>query len=187
MAKKKNTTLEITPSKTKEEIIKEAKRIEESVLYSAKKHFVTADFWQIFHFILGVPIVVLSAIVGLSIFSQFDGDKTLTGVLTLVITGLSSLMTFFNPNDKASSNKNCGNSYDALCNKVRIFRTIDCWREKSEDVLTEKLKHFSEQKDRLNQDAPQVPWFAYPLAKRGIEKGEASFVADIEKPDGVIK
>jgi len=178
---KKITTKETTPSKTKEEIIKEAKRIEESTLFSSKKHFVTADFWQMFHYILGVPIVLLSAIVGASIFSQFDKDKTITGVLTLIVTGLSALMTFFNPNDKASSHKNCGNNYDALSNKVRVFRTIDCWREKSEDILTEKIKYFLEQKDRLNQDAPQTPWFAYPIAKRGIDKGEANFAVDSEK------
>ncbi len=178
---KKITTKETTPSKTKEEIIKEAKRIEESTLYSAKKHFVTSDFWQIFHFILGVPVVVLSAIVGVSIFSQFDSDKKITGIMTLIITGLSALMTFFNPNDKASAHKNCGNNYDSLCNKVRLFRTIDCWREESEDVLTEKIKYYAEQRDRLNQDAPQTPWFAYPIAKRGIEKGEAGFAVDSEK------
>jgi hypothetical protein len=140
---------------------------------------VTADIWQISHYVLGVPIVIGSAIVGLSIFSRYDPDKTLTGIIILAITGLSSLMTFLNPNDKASSNKNCGNSYDALCNKVRIFRAIDCWREKLEDVLTEKLKYFSEQKDRLNHDAPWVvPFLAYYLAKRSIKGGEAKYAVD---------
>jgi len=175
---KKQTTLEKSPSKTKEEVIKEAKRIEESTLFSSKKHFVTSDFWLVFHYILGVPIVVLSAIAGLSILSKFDQNKTLSGILALIVTALSALMTFFNPNERASSHKNFGNSYDALCNNVRIFRTIDCRKEKSEDVLTEKLKYYSEQKDRLNSDAPQTPWFAYPIAKRGIEKGEADYIVD---------
>lgn len=40
------TTAEKTVSKTKDEIIKEAQRIEESALYSAKGHFVAANFWQ---------------------------------------------------------------------------------------------------------------------------------------------
>jgi hypothetical protein len=109
MASKKKTTLEVTPSRTKEEVIKEARRIEESTLFSAKKHFITADIWQLSHYVLGVPIVIGSAIVGLSIFSRFDPDKTFVGIIILAITGLSSLMTFLNPNDKASSNKNCGN------------------------------------------------------------------------------
>jgi len=178
MANKITTTSEISPSKTKEEIIKESQRIEEAVLFSSKRHFIASSFWQGFHFFLGVPTVLLSAIVGLSLFAESSSGRSLAGVFTLIITGLSSLMTFFNPNEKSSVHKNCGNNYDALGSKVRMFRTIDCWKEKSEDVLTEKLKYFSEQKDRLNQDSPQTPWFAYPLAKRGIERGEATYAVD---------
>ena len=175
---KNNTTSEKTPSKTKEEIMKEAKRIEESTLYSAKGHFVAASFWSYFHLVIGIPVVGMSAIAGLSILSDFDKSKTLSGILTISVTGLSALMTFLNPNGRSSTHLNCGNGYDSINNKVRIFRTIDCWREKSEEVLTEKLKYYSEQKDRLNNTSPQIPWFAYLLARKGIEKGEADFIAD---------
>jgi len=180
MAKNKKTTDELTPSKTLNEIIKEASRIEESTLYSAKRHFITSDMWQLFHYLLGIPVVLLSAIAGLTLLSQYQSGKLIAGISTIVITGLSALITFLNPNEKASAHKNCGNNYDALSNKVRIFRTIDCWKEKSEDILTEKLKYYSEQKDRLNLDAQHTPWFAYKLAKRSIERGEASFRVDIE-------
>lgn len=180
MAKKTkgNTTLEKTPSKTKDEIIKEAQRIEESSLYSAKGHFVAASLWSHFHLIIGIPIVIMSAIAGLSILSELDKTKAIGVTLTLSITGLSALMTFLNPNAKSNTHLNSGNSYDALNNKIRIFRTIDCWREKSEDVLTEKIKYFSEQKDKLNSASPQIHWIAYQLAKRGLEKGEAEFRVD---------
>jgi len=174
----KTTTHEKLSSKTKEEIVKEAKRIEESTLYSAKRHFVMSSFWSSFHLCVGVPMVILSAIAGLSILSQFDKDKTVVGILTLIVTGLSALMTFLNPNERANHHLSCGNNYDALNNKVRIFRTIDCWREKSEEVLTEKLKYFSEQKDKLNETSPQTLWFAYFLAKKGIESGEADYGVD---------
>lgn len=175
---KKSTTHEKLSSKTKEEIIKEAKRIEESTLYSAKGHFVAASFWSYFHLGIGIPIVIMSAIAGLSILSQFDKSKIIVGVLTLIVTGLSALMTFLNPNGRSNTHLNGGNSYDALNNKVRIFRTIDCYREKSDEVLTEKLKYFSEQKDKLNTSSPLIPWFAYQLAKKGIERGEADFSVD---------
>lgn len=177
---KQKSTAEVEPSQTKDEIIKESKRIEESTLYSAKGHFVAARFWSYFHLIIGVPIVIISAVAGLSILSQIDKTKTISGILTISVTALSALMTFLNPNNKSNSHLNCGNSYDALNNKVRIFRTIDCWKEKSEDVLTEKLKYFSEQKDKLNTTSPQVPWFAYQLAKRQIASGQADFVVDKE-------
>lgn len=57
-------TAETPVSKTKEEIIKESKRIEEGLLYSSKGHFAAAHFWNNFHLWIGIPMVLLSAIAG---------------------------------------------------------------------------------------------------------------------------
>lgn len=177
---KKITTGEKPVSKTKDEIIKEAKRIEEACLYSAKGHFEVARFWSNFHLLIGIPSVVLSAVAGASALSQFDNSKTIAGLLAIIVTALSGLMTFLNPNEKSSTHLNSGNNYDSLQNRVRMFWSIECWREKSEDVLTEKLTYYSEQKDKLNLSCPQIPWFAYQLAKKGIELGEADYKVDVQ-------
>jgi hypothetical protein len=91
---------------------------------------------------------------------------------------LSGVMTFLNPNAKAAAHLNAGNKYDSLMNKARIFWSIDCWQDESEQVLTEKLKYISEQKDNLNQTCPQFPNWAYKIAKRGIEAGEGDYKID---------
>lgn len=179
MAKNTGTT-EKTISKTKEEIIKEAKRIEEATLFSSKGHFQAASIWRNFHFFLGVPAAVLSAIAGASALSQFDNSGFIAGVLAIIVAAITSLMTFLNPNEKANTHMEAGNNYDALQNKARIFWSVDCWREKSEDVLAEKLKYLSDQKDKLNLSSPQIPWIAYQLAKKGIEAGEADYKVDKE-------
>ena len=88
------------------------------------------------------------------------------------------MTTFLNPNEKASVHLNSGNNYDALQSKVRIFWTIDCWEENSEQVLTNKLKDLSEQRDKLNRGCPQVPSWAYKIARKGIEEGEADYKVD---------
>jgi len=172
------STTEKPVSKTKDEIIKEAKRIEESVLYSAKGHFVEARFWKNFHLWIGIPVVLLSAIAGASAFSQFDPKHYIAGIISIVIVALSGVMTFLNPNEKANIHLNAGNNYDSLQNKVRMFWTIDCWSEESEKVLTERLKLFSEQKDKLNQSCPQISKWAYKKAKKGIQEGEADYAVD---------
>ena len=176
------TTAEQPVSKAKLEIMKESKRIEESSLYSAKGHFAAAHTWANFHFIIGVPIVVLAAIAGSSFISN---NNVIAGVLSLIIAVLSAVMTFLNPNERSSSHLNAGNSYDTLQNEVRIFRTIDCWREDSEQILTERLKHYSDQKGKLNQSSPQIPWWAYQIAKRGIKAGEGSY--EVDKDDSSMK
>ena len=175
------TTAEKAVSKTKDEIIKEAQRIEESALYSAKGHFVAANFWTNFHLWIGIPMVLLAAIAGASALSQFDPKHIVAGIISIIVAALSGVMTFLNPNEKASTHLNAGNNYDALQNKVRMFWSIDCWKEESEQVLTEKLKYLSEQKDRLNQSSPQIPRWAYQRAKKGILEGEADYKVDNEK------
>lgn len=155
--------------------------MEEALLLSSKKHFVSAQTWTHFHIFLGLPMVLLSGIAGASALAQFDKGHVVTGILSIIVAALSALMTFLNPNAKASAHVNAGNNYDALMNKVRIFRCIECWRDESEQVLTQRLISFSEQKDKLNQSAPQPLWFAYRKAKKGIEAGEGDYRVDQDK------
>lgn len=178
MAKKQLTTTEISVSKTKEEVIKEAKRIEETLLYSAKGHFVASYILTKVHLALGIPIVILSALAGASALSQFDPNHIWAGASSLLVVILSSVMTFLNPNEKSEIHRKAGNNYDSLMNKTRIFWSIDCWRNESEKILTEKLRLFSDQKSKLNDDCPQIPWWAYKIAKKGIEAGEGDYSVD---------
>jgi hypothetical protein len=175
---KQATTAEKPVSKTKDEIIKEAKRIEEALLYSSKGNFTTARFWSSFHLWIGIPMVLMSAVAGASALAQFDKNHFVAGILSILIAALSGVMTFLNPNAKAGAHLNAGNKYDSLMNKARIFWSIDCWQDESEQVLTEKLKYISEQKDNLNQTCPQPPKWAYKIAKRGIEAGEGDYKVD---------
>lgn len=169
------TTAEQPVSKAKLEIMKESQRIEESTLYSSKGHFAAAHTWSNFHLIIGIPIVVLAAVAGSSFICNNNFSAR---VLSVIVAVLSAVMTFLNPNEKSSTHLNAGNSYDALQNEVRMFRTIDCWREDSEQILTERLKNYSNHKDRLNQVSPQIPWWAYQIANRGIKSGEGSYEVD---------
>jgi hypothetical protein len=171
-------TSERPVSNTKNEIINESKRIEECLLYSSKGHFAAAHFWRNFHLWIGIPIVLLSAIAGVASLSQFDPKHITAGILAIFVAGLSSIMTFLNPNERASNHLNAGNNYDALQNKIRIFWSIECWQQESEEVLTEKLKFISEQKDKLNHSCPQIPKFAYRIGKKGIKDGESDFEVD---------
>lgn len=175
MANKQPTTAESSVSKTKDEVIQESKRIEEALLFSSKGHFAAASFWTNFHLVIGIPIVILSAIAGASILKSHE---IMAGVLSLFVTVLSGLLTYLNPNEKAAAHLNAGNNYDSLMSKVRIFWAIDCWGNESEQVLTKRLKDFSERKSKFNQECPQVPTWAYLAAKKGITAGEGDYSVD---------
>ena len=89
-----NNTGEISLSKTKAEIIKEAKRIEEAVLFSSKGQFAAAHFWTNFHLIIGVPVVLLAAIAGASALAKFDPDHLWAGILSIIVAALTAVQTF---------------------------------------------------------------------------------------------
>jgi len=159
----------------KEKLIDEAKRIEEDSLYSAKGHFEAANKWRNIHLWLGLPTAVLAALSGVSALAQFDFHDILAAFLAILVTALASVITFLNPNEKASSHQDAGNKYNSLRNKVRIFHEIDCVGKSSVEELTERLKEFAGLRDELNQTSPQIPREAYEKARKGIEEGEADY------------
>jgi hypothetical protein len=164
---------------TKENLIKEARRIEEDSLYSAKGHFVAAIFWTNFHLWIGVPTAILAAIAGASALSQFDNHNIVAGILAIIVTALTAITTFLNPNEKANSHLNAGNKYNSLRNKARIFCEIDsCGENNSIQELTKQLKELAKQRNELNQNSPQIPRWAFKRAKKGIEGGEANYKVD---------
>lgn len=172
------STAERSVSKTKGEIIKEAQRIEESTLFSSKGHFNAGALFSWVHHLLGLPMVILAAIVGASAFGRFDKNGSWAGTLSIIVVVLSSISTFLNPNKRTAEHVIAGSKYDALMNKVRIFRTIECWEDNSDQILSERLKRHSEDKTTLNQNSPRIPWLAYRMAKWGIQKGEAEYAVD---------
>ncbi len=172
------STEEKVISVAKDEIIKEAKRIEENGLYTAKGHFVAAHFWDNFHLWIGIPTVVLAAIAGTAAFAKFDTDNLFAGVLSIVVVVLTAVTTFLNPKERAHTHLTAGNSYDSLLTRARMFWTIECRRENSDDALLAKLKNLSDERDRLNRECPQGPKWAFRKARKGIEDGEANYKVD---------
>lgn len=181
MANEISTTKEKDVSATQKAIIKEAKRLAENCLHTSKSHFVIARYWTMFHLGMGIPATILAACAGTIAFASFQGHNTVAGIVSIVVTILTAVTTFLNPKECHSTHMTAGNNYDSLLTKARIFWTIDCRREDSVDILSEKLKDFSEQRDRFNRDYPQPPGWAYKIAKKGIEEGEADFIIDKEE------
>lgn len=172
------TTAESPVTKTREQVVSEAKRIEEDALYSSKGHFFAAERWAAFHLWIGLPTTVLAAVAAASAFARFDSSQVAAGTIAIAVAALTAVTTFVNPRENASAHLTAGNKYDALMNKTRIFWTIDAWLRDSDGVLSAEVKALSLEKERLNADCPQIPGWAYKRAKKGIEAGEALHAVD---------
>jgi hypothetical protein len=131
---------------------------------------------------LGLPTTVLSTLVGAASFAQFakqNPDIALTaGCISIAVAVLSGIITFLNPNKREAAHLAAGNAFERLNNETRVFWSVDCLLEKSEIVLSAKLRDLIDRKSELNTKSPQIPKWAYKKAKAGIEAGEADFKVD---------
>lgn len=161
----------------REKIINEAKRIEEDSLYSAKGHFYAGQCWVNTHLWLGGIAAVLSAIAGASALSQFDYHNIVAGSLSIIVAGLTAIITFINPKERASVHQKAGNRYNALRNDTRIFYDIEL-SEIDDKKATEDLKKLNNRRNKLNLESHQIPKWAFEKARKGIEEGEAKYKVD---------
>jgi hypothetical protein len=172
-------TAEAPVPRPKDEIIREAKRIYEDVLYSSKSHFVAARIWSNVHLSVGLAAVLTTALAAGLVSSDPITHKSLATWLFVASAIFSAGLTFLNPNERAGAHLNCGNHYDALRNRIRIFWSVQCWLGDIDlAALAAQLQGLSGDKDRLNLSSPQPPGWAYAIARKQIEAGQASFEVD---------
>ena len=169
-------------AKTLDEIIREAKRLEESSFVSFTAHHFAARRWRNLHLWLGIPTVVIATIVGFGAFLQYAKEYPLVailgGLLSLVVAVLSGITTFLNPKDLQAAHLTAAHGYDALFNNSRIFWSIDCCQQDSDEVLISKLRKLVERKIDLNRTSPQIPRWAWKGAKKRIAADEATLEVD---------
>jgi len=156
--------------------VKEAKRIEEDCLHTARSNFFMGNFWVVVHFVIGIPMTILAACG--AAMAKANGKSELSQLFSIVVATLAALNTFLGPQGKGSASKNFGNNYLALRNKARLFREIEIHTLKSESAISAEIKSLSDSRNKLNKDCPHIFFFAYYVAKRGISKGEANYEVD---------
>jgi len=160
-------------------IINEAKRIEEDSTYSAKGHFYASQCWADTQLWLGVVASVLSAIAGTSVLAKYDNYSLIGGVLSLIVVTLTAVLTFINPNQRSNEHLSAGNKYNSLKNDARIFHSIKAL-ECDDVTATKLLEKLNERRNKLNQGSPQIPKWAFEKARKGIENGESKYLVDKE-------
>ncbi len=156
---------------------KEAERIDEDSIHSAKGHFNTAAIWNRRHYWLGVPATLFGALAGAAFIKDCPEVASL---LSLAATILTALVTFLKPTERASEHKTAGDQYLALRNDARLFREIELLAPEDGQPLTDKIKALSQRRNELNQGSPEIPRRAFEQARKGIAEGETSYRADKE-------
>lgn len=159
-------------------LTKEAERIEEDSIHSAKAHFNAGDTWKRRHYWIGIPATVFGAGAGAAIVKDCP---ELAALLSLAATILTALVTFLKPSERASAHKTAGDQYLALRNDTRIFREIELLELEETCNHSEVLKSLAQRRNELNQGSPEIPRGAFEKARQCIDEGESLYRTDKEK------
>ena len=163
--------------KLNDALAKEAKRVEEDSIHSAKGHFNAADSWRAGHYWIGVPATVLGAAAGAAAVKSFPEVAIFLSLIATILTGL---LTFLKPADRASTHKTAGDQFLALRNDARFFREVELIEQGDKQPASEKLKALCQRRNELNQGSPEIPRKAFERARQGISEGETEYAADKE-------
>lgn len=164
-------------SDTKSLIRAELQRIEEDCVHSGKAHFNAGDRWARYHYCLGIPSVVLSALAGAAFFKSFS---EIAGIMSAVVAILAALMTFLKPSERAAAHKSSGDQYLTLRNDARVFREIKLTYVADDQATIDGLDEFTTRRNELNQASAQFSRADFELARQGIDAGEAKHRVDQE-------
>ena len=165
--------------------IEKIKRIKVDSLYGKKKHFNAADRKQNWHYLIGVPLVLVNIITGTTLFITITEDvenwtRYLPVVFAFIAAVLGGLQTYFNFNEKVEGHRRCANDYLAQLKKCDRLQAIISDKLISNDKAIETLEDIGSEIDRINKMAEAYPTSQqdYQKAQKGIKNGEEEYLAD---------
>ena len=153
----------------------ELERIEEDCIHSGKAQFNAGARWAKYHYWLGLPSVVLSALAGAAFFKD---HADIAGIMSATVAILTSLMTFLKPSERASSHKSSGDQYLTLRNDARVFREIKLAHACDDQAALAGLDEFTKRRNELNQASAPFSRKDFETARAGIDQGEAEHRID---------
>jgi hypothetical protein len=143
--------------------------LERVLALSGKAQFGAAIFWSRLHFWLGLPTAALAAVSGATALAS---QSTLAAVLALGATVLASVTAFLNATEKHKLHHAAGNEYSKLARTIRLWRQFD-QPDLTDAEVRGKVDEFQTERDRLNEQSPQVPRLLFLVAKRRVDRDEA--------------
>lgn len=129
-----------------------------SLHISQVAHYESAKPLSARHFLIGIPTLILSVVVGSTIFAQLGNEEANTivqigaGIISLIAGVLAALQTFLSYESRAESHRNIGARCGILRREIdEILASFD-ENELSQEVVQDiRLKY-----DNITTDAPKT-------------------------------
>lgn len=123
-------------------------------------HYEVGRRYDRLHLLLGIPAIIVSAIVGTAVFASLAAEKQyvvvtiLVGLLSVVAAVLASLQTFLKYSELAERHKLAGARFADLKHKIEL---ISVFQSQDVDVLKSQLADVEERWETVREESPNIP------------------------------
>jgi hypothetical protein len=127
-------------------------------------HFERLNLW------LGIPVVLLTTLVGTSVFATLQQDasvsiKIAAGVASVLAAILSGLQTFLRYAEQAERHRGCGPKYGALRKEIEQKLALP---PRNEEQMEQYVDSVRIRWEKLSEDSPPVPQWIWDRVEAEI-------------------
>ena len=118
---------------------------------------------------LGVPVIVITSLIGTSVFASLASEiipawsKMAVGFLSLAAVVLSSLQTFFNYSDRAEKHRSSGANFGAVRRKLEII-----YAKREHGINIDEVEALRKELDGLAKDSLHVQTHVLKIVQRNV-------------------
>lgn len=146
--------------KNQQEVLKEWYR---RVAVTQAAHYYSAERFGSRKYFLGVPTVILTTLVGTSVFAAIQKQpeywvQILVGLASVMAALLSGLQTFLGDAERAEKHRISAAKYGAL------GRQLECFIARGKEIEEDTVSIFRECLDNLALESPNIPLKTYRKA-----------------------
>ena len=163
-----------------EDVLARARRYRTHAEYLGRAHYLAADRAAGRHRALGVPVVVVTAVVSTSIFSSLAEDppdrwRIVVGVVAAAAAVLAALQTFFGFADAAARHRAAGAAYGGVRREVDLLEVRHGGSPGADRaVAVADLEAIAARLTELGRTSPTVGTALYERARREVDEAHAA-------------
>lgn len=157
--------------------IEELNKLRIDCMYGKKKHYEARGRYAGYHTKMGIFIVILTAIMGTSVYCSLSKSEILitqiiVGIFTVSIAVLTALQTYLNFEKRTLRHKVTADRYLWLMKKAqRLYSYYKDGSRTVDEVQKELDRMYQEVKD-IQKDEPDTSQGDYQKARDGVENDE---------------
>lgn len=158
------------------------------VRVNAVGHCHSSTRFERLNYILGIPVVVLTTVVGTSVFASLETDPSPylqigVGIISISAAVLASLQTFLGYSDRAGRHSNAATRYGALQKRLEQALVLP---PDSKEGIKEFFDQFRVDFEEQRKLSPNIPHEIWVAAKKNTSCDESidELVAQVRARNG---